>query len=793
MRPSIYSRISYPIFALFFGAVPLIVFGAMQAVESNSNRIEDWLPESFEESQNLQWFKDQFISDDILLISWEGCTLDDPRIARLAELLEQPAILESGEEVLFFRQIITSPGMMELLTSEPLNLTEAEASQKLRGWLVGMDGKTGCLVTLATASGWEHRHLMVKYIYACAETIEPEWTVEHFHVAGSTMDAIAIDQASTHRLVQMMLISFLICFVLMLVLFRSFLLSLMVFFDALFCQQLTLALIYYSGTRMDSVLLMVPTLVFVLAVSAGVHLGNYYFDAVKERGVKNAPQLALKYAFAPVVLASITTAIGIVSLRISSLAPLRNFGTYGALSVLASTAVLLILLPCQLSQFPPRCRTENKTATSSRWRTTLPAYWISLLIKHPTPIVLLALVALLGSMVGVSRLKTTARIHDMFRPDAQIIRDYDWVQREIAPLVPLEIVLKIPKSKDDDATIVDRLHLISEIERELNSVEGVGVVVSPLAVSPTLPVWRGGGLRQWSAYFSRSRELAFELEKNRDKFVELGFLRESEEEELWRISVRSYAGRSDVNNSILMEEMEKAIEPILAAHNSLSPGMTAVFCGSIPLVQKSQEQMLSDLILSFIVAFGLIAVMMTALMLFDSVGGFFLLGMAERGKALLRCIVAGLLTMIPNVLPCVLIFGAMGLMAIDLDVGTVMTATVALGVAVDDTLHFLSWFRRGFVISRSRPEAVKHAYHYCAAAMIQTSLICGLGLLVFVTSPFVPMNRFSWLMFCMLITAILGDLIVLPAILVSRLGVFFEPLILSNSKKSLTLPQNKPS
>jgi len=780
MRSSISSRLSYSVFALFLVAAPLVIYGARRAVESNENRVEDWLPESFVEYQRLQWFREQFISDDILLISWEGCTLDDPRITRLSELLRQPANVKTGEEITFFRQVITSPNVMDALTSPPLDLTEDQAINRLQGWLVGHDRKTGCLITMISERGWEHRHEMVDHIHNCVEKVEG-LEVAELHIAGSMMDGIAIDNASTHRLVPMMITSFIVSFVLMLILFRSLLLSLMVFFDALFCHQLSLALIYYTGAQMDSVLLMVPTLVYVLTVSAGVHMGNYYLDAVEEGGVENAPMLALKHAFAPVVLASVTTSIGIASLLISFLNPLRNFGIYGGISVLAATVVLLTLLPCQLSQFPPRPRSKRTTDPPSRLRTTLPAYWINLLIKHPTPIVLLALGGLVGSMIGVARLQTTARIHDMFRPEEKILQDYDWAQRKIAPLVPLEIILRIPKS-NDDATLVDRLRLISEIQRKLKLVEGVGAVISALNVSPPIPDWTAGGVRQ----ITQQAVLNSALSKNRNMFVDLGFLRETEEEELWRISVRSYAGNSDVNKSVLMRQMEEVVEPILAERSSRLPGMSAVFCGSIPLVQKAQEQMLLDLIHSFIVAFGLIAVMMTALMLFDSVNEFSLLAITGKGVVFLRCVVAGLLTMIPNVLPCLLVMGAMGLMAIQLEVGSVMTATVALGVAVDDTLHFLAWFRRGFALSQSRSEAVKYAYRYCAAAMLQTTLICGLGLLVFATSPFVPMHRFAWLMFCMLSSALLGDLIVLPAILVSRLGVFFEPLTTPDSRKSPT-------
>lgn len=135
---------------------------------------------------------------------------------------------------------------------------------------------------------------------------------------------------------------------------------------------------------------------------------------------------------------------------------------------------------------------------------------------------------------------------------------------------------------------------------------------------------------------------------------------------------------------------------------------------------------------------------------------------------------AGVLAMVPNLLPCVLVLGTMGLAGMQVEIGSMMTASVALGIAVDDTLHFLTWFRRGQFMSLTRHEAVAFAYQKCAAAMTQTSLICGLGLLVYSLSPFVPIARFSWVMSAMLMSALVADLLVLPAILLSPLGRVFQ-------------------
>lgn len=204
----------------------------------------------------------------------------------------------------------------------------------------------------------------------------------------------------------------------------------------------------------------------------------------------------------------------------------------------------------------------------------------------------------------------------------------------------------------------------------------------------------------------------------------------------------------DVTNVPVYEE--SAAIP-LATTNGPRP-IRAVYTGMIPLVYKTQRQLLVSLNESIMWATVLIAVVM---------------------MFVLRSPMAGLISMIPNVFPIVIIFGALGWLGIKVDIGIMMTASVALGVAVDDTVHFLTWFRRGVTQGLDRVQAVMLAYDRCATAMLQTTIIGGLGLAVFATSTFTPTQQFGYLMISMLGAALVGDLLLLPAILAGPLGKFF--------------------
>jgi len=192
--------------------------------------------------------------------------------------------------------------------------------------------------------------------------------------------------------------------------------------------------------------------------------------------------------------------------------------------------------------------------------------------------------------------------------------------------------------------------------------------------------------------------------------------------------------------------------------------INVVYTGVVPIVYKAQRTLLTSLIDSIGAAFVMIALVMMMLLR----NGRFRLTNALNVRA-------GLTAMIPNVFPVVLIFGAMGYLNILVDIGTMMTASVAMGVAVDDTIHFLTWFRQSVAAGHSRHEAIVIAYNRCAAAMTQTTLIGGLGLAVFAFSTFTPTQCFGVMMLTLLVAALVGDLVFLPALLAGPLGRYFCP------------------
>ncbi len=129
--------------------------------------------------------------------------------------------------------------------------------------------------------------------------------------------------------------------------------------------------------------------------------------------------------------------------------------------------------------------------------------------------------------------------------------------------------------------------------------------------------------------------------------------------------------------------------------------------------------------------------------------------------------------MLPNILPVLVIFGAMGWLGINVDIGSMMSASIALGVAVDDTIHYLTWYRKELNTLRDRCSAIRATYRHLAPPTLQAALISGLSLSVFVFSTFTPTQRLGYLMMSILIAGVVAELVMLPAILAGPLGKAF--------------------
>lgn len=790
------------ILAALFLSLIAIIPAARDMLLSMRNDVKEWLPAGFQETVDLIWFAERFGSDEILVISWPGCTLEDLRLPRMAEELKKVtarSVAAEGGNTLGIRHEFASAAApadqplfkrifhgssvaaqlsdvlgvdKETMSDSHVEMLEQTIRDRMSGWLLGPDDKTTCAVALVSKTGEDYRHAAVEAVYQEARRLKIPRS--ELRVGGSTIDSVSIDNASFENLPQMIGLAVFLGLTVAWFALRRLDLVLAILGTALYCWLVALAIMHWSGQTMNSILIVAPVLIYVLSVSGSIHLVNYYLDSCHRGKQDAAIGHMVVDSFAPCVLAALTTAIGVGSLAMSELVPIRNFGIYAAINTIVSLILFYLLLPSALTFFHARRPPLTEEQLSPEQRVALRQGlierflhgWARFVIRAQVFIVLCAMLVLGFCTLGVLQIQTAVKMKALFPEHAEVIQNYTWLENKLGPLVPVEIVLRFPENGTSNAS--QRLRLTAEVQHTLAAIPGVGGTMSTATFAPEVPT--GGGIR---AVIARSR-MNSALERRHEQIRSSGFLAVADGEELWRVSARVPA-MSDEDYGEYLAKIRAGVEAVLTRDDLPANAESSfVICGGVPLFSSASKALLSDLESSFFSAFILIGLAMFILVALAMNQVIPASKKLRWWTILWRGALGSILAMIPNVFPVLLIFGIMGAMGVKIDIGAMMTASIALGIAVDDTLHFLTWFQRAMVQKEDRRRAVLKSFRHCARAMVQTSLVCSLGLLAFSFSEFIPTSRFAWLMCALLFSALFGDMVVLPALLVSSLGRVFK-------------------
>ena len=747
---------SFPI--ICFAAIFLspVIMGAVSSQKVHSNDVKQWLPKNFEASKDYDWFIERFGVDEMIVVSWDDCKLGDERVHEFRVFLEREKT-DNGEPV--FDRIVTADSMVNRI--EAVGISPRVARDRIRGLLIGPDDETTCVLAFPSSSITMGRTQMVQTVYEMAER-EFGFQPDDLKLAGPTVDGAAIDVESRKALNSFMWITVVIVFFLSWYRLKDFIISLTVLGFSVACAFLSLSILYWSGGTMNLTMIMLPTLTFILGVSASIHMANYYRKAASEGAGWRAADQALKAGALPVALSSITTAIGLASLGASQVTPIRMFGIYSAIGIVASLPIILLLMPAVLFQF--RGRISRRSAgdhLDKRQRetgvSTTMSRMVYMVCKYHWFASVPALVALLLLSFGISYLKGSVKLQNRFAKRTKIIQDYQWLEENLGPLVPLEIVISFDKKNRLQSW--EQMLLIEKIEKDLLADELGSASLSAATFKPKF--------QSKNAFAKFQRRIGIQKwQSEEENLIAAKLIQFDNRDRLWRISLRVNA-LNDLDYGDLLDSVESRVRAKISEFESVknfeAAHVSARFTGGIPLFYHAQHQILSDLKNSFVTAFLFISVVL---------------------MIVLSSFRAGLVAMIPNVFPPLFVFGAMGWLGLPIEIGSVMTASVALGIAVDDTIHFLTWYRRGVKDDRSRMNAIRFAFDHCAKPMIDTTLICGFGVAAFMFTDFMPTVRFSRLLFILLMAALIGDLFLLPAILAGPLGKLFRQRVKKGEHKS---------
>ncbi len=946
MKKTFYEKYALLILVVMTFTLPIMAVGVKRTLENVRNNIKEWLPEGTPESALHTWFQQNFPNEQFILMSWDGCTLNDPRLDVMRHRL-MPRKDEKGEVLLedynlrYFETYTSGLDLVRQLEAES-SLKYEEAVNRLKGSLIGMDGEsTAAMMYLRPGSEGENLKGAIGEIYRLARnefvfdrrklspkqiasvekiqeevkarsaekmTPQPKTFLEkkltiampekptedelnrgaipeadlivlpglqplELHMGGPPVDNVAIDVEGNRTLMRLAWLAALVGLTMATLCLRSFRLVAIVFCAALFATGYALAVVNFTGSSTDAIMLSMPPLVYVLTMSSAIHFINYYHDALEEEGgVRGAVERAVQHAFMPIVVAAFTTALGLFSLMTSTLGPIWNFGFYSGVGVLISIAMIFLYVPSVLQLFPShrfseKIARQSATGEEVERKDVIGAQWQKLghfIIYHPLLVCLLCTFVMGMGFAGLPKIQPSVKLMNFFKQDTSIIRDYAWLEENLGPLVPMEVVVRFDNEKVEE-NFKGRMLLINEIIQEVNEKlvdhkigtpdakpayverklffnkpkttlendEQVGGIISvatmlPDPTSSNLAVragWNSQVIRNYPQltefakqdllaaerkYRERAlaagrenlsptlaeigatddlveklnaqgimtlqtlRERVLEVEKRAKNAnaeldisdAEMNALRDAVYrwqvnhcDELFRVTCRVKA-LTDVDYGYFVEELRKTIDPIVEKWRTEKgldvpgekPVVEAIYTGSVPLVYKTQHDLMSNLFWSVLLSFVTIS---TVIML------------------MFRSLVGGFLAMIPNIFPIAVVFGMMGWFGVLCDLGAMMTASVALGIATDDTIHYLTWYRRALAEGLPHKEAALSAYRRCATAMTQSTIVAAFGLSVFAFSTFTPTLFFGIMMLVLLFMALFGDLIYLPSILILSGGKVF--------------------
>jgi len=811
-------------------AVVLSVWGVLR-LEPNMADPFQWVPDRSPERVVYERFRSDFGVDDFLVARWPGCRVTDSRCDRFVAELEAAddagtngslpggdliADATSGRDVLRRLAGIRSAG-----SGLPSDGADAAAfdraalrrpiPESLRGVYFAQEGNGTCVIVTLTSAGMSHRREAVDRVtLAAARAGVP---AESLAVAGHPVFTAYGDELIARTL----LWAFLPCCAITALVAYGFLGSARSAAATLLVSAtaagLSIAAVTLTGAPWSGISTIIPTLIYILTTSGSLHLLHYSRAAgnageagrAEDGSAQDGPgekasalagggARALRAGWVPCSLSATTTAAGMLPLCRSEFPVIREFGLYCAAGVVASLSCQLLLMPAAIDRFRLNPPPLNRWRGSTRWPGRLihasgrPFVLLNAALRRPRTTVLAAGVVATIAALGLPRLDSHFGVDRLFSEETKVRRDAAQLAETLGPLSQTELAVRF--TGVDVGGFPQRCVAVRALQERLEARPEVQASYSAAAWLPPPP--SETGLRGVLARNVYRRGLL----RARDELVETSRLAVRPDGETWRVTVRFTNDDADDFDHLraAVDEVVRTVAPDADAgpvptafptRDPAGPGALdeprGLFegvgaervaidqTGILFLYSATQGRLLEDLRNSLLGAFLLICPAMAFT---------------------LRSVRLGLLVMLPNVLPVLMLFGAMGWGGVPVDLSVAVTSCVALGIAIDDTTHFAVRFR---TFARTGPPhgvghaeedddgagpaaddppgserlraAIRAAFAECSPAMIATTVTVTAGLIVFLFTPLLAMSRFAVTLMWALWLALLCDLLLLPPLL----------------------------
>ena len=732
-----YQRYSRRLVAGLLLTLPLAIFLSLKT--KSNNAVETWMPETTPARQQYEEFKRTFGVEEFLLIAFDLKAPEAPD----AQLIE--SVCGRLERVPGIR-VVMSPDRMRKIMSD-LTVPPEAAEERLKGILISKQGHLLGIAACLSEHGMANRSRTVadvREVLKYCQLGESEVLMAGAPLFVAELDRLGGKESNA----RFFTISLTICWILLYYLIREWRLTGLVYAVTLWSINSTSVILDFCGVEMNFVLASVPVLTMVLTMSVSVHYLYYYQEALEE-GSATPISRAMQLAWWPTLIATLTTALGELALSVSDIIPIRQFAYASAFSSFMSMFAGLGLTPALLVVCPtlPR-RTHADTQKGS---------WLANAIVSRSRKVVWATVLLTVVMgIGLQYLRSDMTVSEFLPNGSKVKQDFLRINRELACTDAIEAVVDCGAEPRPFAEKLDQVRRIEALIKQHPAVD------QTLSATRFFPDVLPQNTLELGSLLKRASQ-----RDTADQFTARG-------QQLWRVSVRV---RIDTGKKRAIVHHELA---------EMLRGEPVTLTGLTVLVESAQQEILDSFQQSVFMALGLITV---AMMIF------------------LKSIWRGFMTMIPNVAPLVWVYGAMSWMNYPIDIAIMLSGSIALGMSVDGTFHFMSHFR----LHRRRAEAALAAWSASATPdssidgesdgdeveidpstvlfqhghapicpaefgarnalldsgipFIQATLTAAAGMFGLTLSSFAPTARFGWVMMALMIAALVGDVLMLPALM----------------------------
>jgi predicted RND superfamily exporter protein len=480
----------------------------------------------------------------------------------------------------------------------------------------------------------------------------------------------------------------------------------------------------------------VPSLLLAVSVGATVHILSIFFDRFNSSGdKKEALSYTLGHSGLAIAMTSITTAIGVGSFAGSEVAPISDLGIFASLGVMVSLVLTLTLLPAllALTKLKPKPKqTVGKLDEIMKKLALIPIRHTKAILVSSSILVILALIASTQVNLSHNPLK-------WFQPDNMTRISTETIDKQMNGTVTIEVVVDTGRENGwIDPTKLATLNSFStKMESYVDKHTHVGKVVSIATI-----------VKETNRALHENKEEFYTIPKEANLVSQELLLFENSGSDDLEDVVDSQFSKARITIKLPWIDSIDSVDVL----NYVKREATATFAddkidvtGITPLLNNTFSNSIHSSVRSYLIASIAITFMM---------------------MLILGSVRIGLVSMIPNLAPIIFGLFLMYSMKIPLDMFTLLIGSIAIGLAVDDTIHFMHNFKRYYLESKDSAKAIEQTFFTTGKAMLITTVVLSLGFFAYLSANMISVQNFGLLTGSVIIFALLSDLLLAPALMI---------------------------